>query len=180
MEPKSKKANNQKSLNNQKNLKKRNVVNYCIMSILAVTALILFTGLFLAPLFEAIINAVFAHWSSKIEIAILLLAILFILILYLWVRALIYIHRDSKSRNMSPLLWVSICVFFPYLLGFLVYFLVRDSLPLKCPNCRVIVSKGDKFCQQCGFKLSDTCKKCGGSLPGEAKFCPNCGTTLAA
>jgi RNA polymerase subunit RPABC4/transcription elongation factor Spt4 len=155
-------------------------MNYSIISLLAIMVIVLFTRLIMGPIFDAVINTLYSGWESKIEYLIVLLAILFILVLYLLLKALIYIYRDSKKRNMSPVLWVAVCILFPYLLGFLVYFLVRNPVPLRCPGCQSVVSKEDKFCQQCGLKVATTCKECGGSLPGGAKFCPNCGSQLEA
>jgi len=165
---------------NRENSKMRIALNCSVISILTIIVIVLFTRLIIGPIFEAVVNSLYRGWGSKIEYAIALIAILFILILYILVRALIYIYRDSKKRNMSPVLWVAICILFPYLLGFLVYFLVRDPMPLKCPECQSVVSKEDKFCQQCGFKLGIACQKCGGALLSGAKFCRNCGTQLEA
>lgn len=49
---------------------------------------------------------------------------------------------------------------------------------IKCPNCETEVSKGNKFCSNCGTKLEEEyiCKKCGQKLDAGSKFCGNCGT----
>ncbi len=103
-----------------------------------------------------------------------------IMLLDVWIIALYYVSEDSKRRNMTPTLWVLICLLVPYFLGFLLYFLVRRPLPLTCPNCRKIVPNGSKFCPECGFNITKTCPKCGASTPQEANFCPQCGSPMKA
>ncbi len=57
---------------------------------------------------------------------------------------------------------------------------------LECPNCRTKISKGQKFCGECGENLESifdnskrmiTCTNCGTQNTG-AKFCINCGNKL--
>lgn len=47
----------------------------------------------------------------------------------------------------------------------------------KCPKCNFDVEEGQKFCNNCGEKLSNDvqCVKCGQSLSSGAKFCSSCG-----
>ncbi|GEM_PF-3641369 len=103
-----------------------------------------------------------------------------IMLLDLWIIALYYISEDSKRRNMSPTLWVIACIIVPYLLGFLLYFLVRRPLPLTCPNCRKIIPNGSKFCPECGFNITKNCPKCEASIPEKANYCPQCGSPVKA
>jgi hypothetical protein len=160
---------------NQETSKKLNILSYPIIAILLVIGIVSF-GFIIGPVFDVLTGAVSPGWGLSFGYDVLFVTLLLILVLFLLVRALIYVYKDSKRRNMSPMLWILICIFFPYFLGFLVYLLVRDPIPLTCPGCRAVVAKEDIFCKQCGNKLADTCKKCGGHLPGGAKFCPNCGT----
>lgn len=47
-----------------------------------------------------------------------------------------------------------------------------------CPDCGTVLPEGAKFCFICGKKLmhSDVCKNCGAKLVAGAKFCLECGT----
>lgn len=48
-----------------------------------------------------------------------------------------------------------------------------------CPSCGAQTS--GKFCAECGQPLGERkCPKCGAKLSARAKFCPECGTTVAA
>jgi rRNA maturation endonuclease Nob1 len=51
------------------------------------------------------------------------------------------------------------------------------STVASCPSCGASVSKGGKFCPDCGAALSAEkhCTDCGTKMPAAAKFCPDCG-----
>ena len=45
-----------------------------------------------------------------------------------------------------------------------------------CPNCGTVSAQGARFCQQCGSSLAPApCSRCGTLLPRDAKFCGSCG-----
>lgn len=46
-----------------------------------------------------------------------------------------------------------------------------------CPKCGMSTPKG-KFCINCGSRLATNCPKCGAELPGNSKFCPECGEKI--
>ena len=47
-----------------------------------------------------------------------------------------------------------------------------------CPNCKVQIAAGSRFCNHCGTKLETKCPACGaGIVPGSA-FCSECGHKL--
>ena len=53
-----------------------------------------------------------------------------------------------------------------------------DANMVVCPGCGKTVPKG-KFCFECGYKFaSNTCPKCGATLPDGAKFCLECGERI--
>ncbi len=47
----------------------------------------------------------------------------------------------------------------------------------KCPKCQSLNQEGQKFCNNCGYKLVEEieCIKCGKSIPQGTRFCPECG-----
>jgi membrane protease subunit (stomatin/prohibitin family) len=53
---------------------------------------------------------------------------------------------------------------------------------VRCPNCSQDIPFGSKFCPNCGTNLAATvtCPKCSATLPAGSKFCPNCGQNLTA
>lgn len=48
-----------------------------------------------------------------------------------------------------------------------------------CKNCQTLNPKGTKFCTNCGAKLTVQCPSCGAELQEGAKFCPECGCSVA-
>ncbi len=53
----------------------------------------------------------------------------------------------------------------------------KRTAQASCPSCGAAVSKGGKFCPECGAPLSAEkhCTECGSAMPAAAKFCPSCG-----
>ncbi|HEV2127373.1 MAG TPA: zinc-ribbon domain-containing protein, partial [Thermomicrobiales bacterium] len=49
----------------------------------------------------------------------------------------------------------------------------------QCPNCNSTIPANAKFCPECGTSLAETvCPECGTANQPGAKFCTNCGTRL--
>ena len=51
---------------------------------------------------------------------------------------------------------------------------------MKCPNCETQNPEDARFCFNCGTTLALECSNCGTTLPAKAKFCFNCGHTTSA
>lgn len=51
----------------------------------------------------------------------------------------------------------------------------------RCPQCNCELTDSDKFCYQCGAKISKEafCPGCGTKVNPNSAFCPNCGTPLS-
>ena len=49
---------------------------------------------------------------------------------------------------------------------------------MQCPKCQHQNQEEDKFCRECGTKLSSVCPQCGREVNPQDKFCPECGTRL--
>lgn len=48
----------------------------------------------------------------------------------------------------------------------------------KCPVCGASMPANAKFCPECGSSIKRVCPKCGASLSPSAKFCPQCGEKI--
>jgi class 3 adenylate cyclase/tetratricopeptide (TPR) repeat protein len=51
---------------------------------------------------------------------------------------------------------------------------------MKCPRCQVENRPQAKFCEECGASLARTCGNCGSSVSATAKFCAECGQPAAS
>ena len=50
---------------------------------------------------------------------------------------------------------------------------------MHCPSCGTVNESSNKFCAECGARLTVTCPGCGLANGPTVKFCPECGTSLA-
>ncbi|HET7100791.1 MAG TPA: zinc ribbon domain-containing protein, partial [Terriglobia bacterium] len=91
-----------------------------------------------------------------------------------------YIGADARRRGMSGLLWVLVSLLVPYLIGIILYFIVRDPLSLDCPQCGSKVNPHFNFCPGCQFNLRPNCPQCRRAVATGAHFCPHCGFKLQA
>src|SRR3954447_5596725 len=51
---------------------------------------------------------------------------------------------------------------------------------MNCPSCGTEAAAGAKFCSECGTTLARACPSCGTPAEPGAKFCAECGTGLTA
>jgi len=49
---------------------------------------------------------------------------------------------------------------------------------VKCIKCGAKITKGSKFCPECGTKQQLVCPKCGAEITPNTKFCPECGEKI--
>lgn len=55
--------------------------------------------------------------------------------------------------------------------------LTQNEKTQKCPHCGANIEGDQKFCSNCGKKVTITCAKCGSPLKKGQKFCPECGAS---
>jgi hypothetical protein len=67
-----------------------------------------------------------------------------------WVVSLGYVYGDAQRRGMPRVLWTLIAAFIPNLLGFLLYFALRQPIVSPCTNCGQAVTAKQQFCPGCG------------------------------
>ncbi len=91
-----------------------------------------------------------------------------------------YVNADAKRRGMNALLWTLLVIFVPNAIGFIIYFLMRQPLLLRCPQCLADVKADFNFCPKCSTELTPVCSKCGHGIRGGDVFCPYCGNSLTA
>jgi len=92
-----------------------------------------------------------------------------------------YVYRDAKRRGMNAGLWtLLVAILFPsvFVIGLIIYLLVREPLPYQCPQCAATVSARFNFCPNCKYNLHPVCPQCQREVSDSDKFCPYCATEL--
>lgn len=49
---------------------------------------------------------------------------------------------------------------------------------MTCPQCGVLAAEEARFCANCGSTLAPVCPNCGSEVADDARFCASCGTSL--
>ena len=74
-------------------------------------------------------------------------------LLAIWLLCLGFVFADARRRDMRSVLWVLVAALFPHLLGFLLYFVMRQPIAATCTQCGKMVSNRQRFCSWCGASL---------------------------
>jgi hypothetical protein len=67
-----------------------------------------------------------------------------------WLVCLGFVFADARRRAMRPVLWVLVATLFPHLLGFLLYFVLRQPIASPCTHCGQTIPLNQQFCAWCG------------------------------
>jgi hypothetical protein len=67
-----------------------------------------------------------------------------------WLLSLGFVFADARRRAMRPFLWVLVAALFPHLLGFLLYFVMRQPIASPCSHCGRTIPLNQRFCSWCG------------------------------
>jgi hypothetical protein len=77
-------------------------------------------------------------------------ALIFGVLAAVWVVCLGFVFADAEQRAMRPVLWVLVAALFPHLLGFLLYFVLRQPIASTCLHCGQRIPLRQPFCSWCG------------------------------
>jgi RNA polymerase subunit RPABC4/transcription elongation factor Spt4 len=104
----------------------------------------------------------------------------FCLVLLVWVLLIGYVYADAKRRGMRYVLWTWLSILVPHAIGIILYFVLKDPLSRRCPQCAALVREGYVFCPSCGTPMQPTCPKCGRGMEPGWSNCPHCGEKLSS
>jgi hypothetical protein len=90
-----------------------------------------------------------------------------------------YVSRDVGRRGMPRALWMLIVAVMPGGIGAVVYFLLRQPIMVRCPNCTTELTAGVHFCPQCRFQMAPVCGQCFRGVQITDVYCQQCGHDLA-
>lgn len=99
-------------------------------------------------------------------------------VLAVYVLLLGYVWGDARRRGMNHVLWTLLALFIPYAVGIVLYFVLRDPLPVPCPACAAPARKGHAFCACCGAAVRAACPGCRQPVEPGWRNCPACGQAL--
>jgi double zinc ribbon protein len=91
-----------------------------------------------------------------------------------------YVYVDAQRRGMKAILWLLLAILVPDLIGVVIYFLLREPLPLRCPQCGAVGNARFNYCPNCGNNFRPTCPQCKQEARPGDHFCPNCACDLTA
>ena len=90
-----------------------------------------------------------------------------------------YVSRDVRRRAMSAPLWMLIVLVMPGGIGAVVYFLLRQPILMRCPNCTTELDSSVHFCPQCQFQVAPVCGQCYRGVKITDQYCAQCGHAVA-
>jgi hypothetical protein len=91
-----------------------------------------------------------------------------------------YVYGDARRRRMNHVLWTLLAIFIPNAIGIILYFILRDPVPMPCPACGTAAPKGHAFCASCGAAVRAACPQCRQPVEAGWRMCAHCGTSLTA
>lgn len=89
-----------------------------------------------------------------------------------------YVYADAKRRAMRPVLWLLLAIFIPNAIGVILYFILREPLPVPCPSCAAPARPGFAYCPRCGTEITPACPECKRGIEPEWSNCAYCGARL--
>ena len=90
-----------------------------------------------------------------------------------------YVFADAKRRGMNQVLWTLLAIFIPYAIGIILYFILREPIPVPCPSCGAPAKKGHAYCAACGTAVRVACPLCRQPVEPGWRNCAGCGASLA-
>jgi hypothetical protein len=91
-----------------------------------------------------------------------------------------YVFGDARRRGMNHVLWTLLAIFIPNAIGVILYFILRDPVPVPCPSCAMPAKKGHAYCACCGAAVRAACPQCREPVEPGWRNCARCGTALGA
>jgi hypothetical protein len=89
-----------------------------------------------------------------------------------------YVYGDARRRGMNQVMWTLLAIFIPSAVGIILYFILRDPIPVPCPSCAMPARKGHAFCASCGAAVRAACPQCRQPLEAGWRNCVRCGAPL--
>jgi len=133
----------------------RGFLNVVPRAVRIVAGIVVACGAFVGPVVGAIARATDHHPNGPVGVlgaGFLGLAMGLFLgcVIAIWLLCLGFVYADAKRRAMRPVLWLLVVILFPNLLGFLLYFVMRQPIGTTCSGCGRTIPLFQPFCSWCG------------------------------
>jgi hypothetical protein len=89
-----------------------------------------------------------------------------------------YVYADARRRGMNQVMWTLLAIFIPSAVGIILYFILRDPIPVPCPSCGTPARKGHAYCAGCGTAVREACPQCRQPVEAGWRNCVRCGEPL--
>jgi hypothetical protein len=89
-----------------------------------------------------------------------------------------YIAGDARRRGMRHVMWTLLAIFIPNGIGVILYFVLRDPMPVFCPRCGGAARPNFAYCAHCGGPVQPACPQCRKPVETAWVNCPYCGAML--
>jgi len=89
-----------------------------------------------------------------------------------------YVNGDARRRGMRYVMWTLLAIFLANGIGIILYFILRDPLPVHCTRCGASVNPSHAFCPRCGAGVQPACRACHRILQAGWTHCAWCGNQL--
>ncbi|HWX56861.1 MAG TPA: zinc ribbon domain-containing protein [Verrucomicrobiae bacterium] len=89
-----------------------------------------------------------------------------------------YVNADARRRGMRYVLWTFLAALLSNAIGIILYFVLRDPIPVPCPQCGTLAGKNFAFCPKCGAEVSPACPSCKHTIERGWSNCPYCGARI--
>ena len=142
-----------------------------VLVALAMTALM--AGLFLLPLLVE-----HQYKGLLFVLPVFFLSLIGAAMLGIYALLVGYVYGDARRRGMNQVLWTLLAIFIPSAVGIILYFILRDPVPIPCPRCGTSARKGHAFCASCGTLVRVACPQCREPVEPGWRNCVRCGTAL--
>jgi hypothetical protein len=90
-----------------------------------------------------------------------------------------YVYGDARRRGMNHVMWTLLAIFIPNAIGIILYFILRDPVPVCCPSCGALARKGHAYCAGCGAAVRPACPQCRQPTEPGWRNCARCGAAIA-
>ena len=89
-----------------------------------------------------------------------------------------YIYGDARRRRMRYVMWTWLAALLPNAIGIILYFVLREPMPVFCAHCGGVLQSGFAFCPACGSGTAPACPQCKRITQAGWSHCASCGAKL--